>query len=96
MAKGWRPKVCQPGFSSRHSAAHDVTRLSVLDQSPIRSGVTAADAVHETLELACLDELGRLYDIDEFVVVTICDRLEARLCSYELLAEVFELQSREA
>ena len=26
--------------------------LSVLDQSPIRSGGTAADAVHETLELA--------------------------------------------
>ena len=27
-------------------------RLSVLDQSPIRSGGTAADAIHETLELA--------------------------------------------
>ena len=44
---------------------------------------------------ARLDELGRLYDIDEFVVVTICDRLEARLRSYELLAEVFGLPSRE-
>src|SRR5882724_5885510 len=29
-----------------------VLRLSVLDQSPIRSGGTAADAVAETLELA--------------------------------------------
>jgi len=27
-------------------------RLSVLDQSPVRSGATASDAVHETLELA--------------------------------------------
>jgi luciferase family oxidoreductase group 1 len=27
-------------------------RLSVLDQSPVRSGGTAADAIHETLELA--------------------------------------------
>ena len=27
-------------------------RLSVLDQSPVRSGSTAADAIHETLELA--------------------------------------------
>lgn len=26
--------------------------LSVLDQSPIKSGATAADAIHETLELA--------------------------------------------
>ena len=34
-------------------------RLSVLDQSPIRKGGTAADAVRETLELArpC-DRLG--------------------------------------
>ncbi len=29
-------------------------RLSVLDQSPVRSGSTAADAIHETLELALL------------------------------------------
>ena len=36
-----------------------MTRLSVLDQSPIRSGATAADAVRETLELARLtDRLG--------------------------------------
>jgi len=34
-------------------------RLSVLDQSPIRSGGTAADAIHETLELAQIcDRLG--------------------------------------
>jgi hypothetical protein len=26
--------------------------LSVLDESPIKSGATAADAIHETLELA--------------------------------------------
>lgn len=26
--------------------------LSVLDQSPIKSGATAADPIHETLELA--------------------------------------------
>ncbi|HEV8440254.1 MAG TPA: LLM class flavin-dependent oxidoreductase [Methylomirabilota bacterium] len=34
-------------------------RLSVLDQSPVRSGGTAADAVHETLDLArAADRLG--------------------------------------
>ena len=43
---------------------------------------------------ARIDELGRIYDIDEFVVVTICDRFEARLRSYELLAEAFGLRSR--
>jgi luciferase family oxidoreductase group 1 len=36
-----------------------VMRLSVLDQSPIRSGGTAAEAVHETLQLAEIaDRLG--------------------------------------
>src|SRR5436309_13066643 len=36
-----------------------MTRLSVLDQSPVRSGATPADAIRETLALArrC-DELG--------------------------------------
>ncbi len=29
-----------------------MTALSVLDQSPIRSGGTAADAIHETIQLA--------------------------------------------
>jgi len=34
-------------------------KLSVLDQSPVRQGVTPADAVHETLELARhVDGLG--------------------------------------
>ena len=33
--------------------------------------------------------LSEAYGIDEFVVVTICDRFEARLRSYELLADVF-------
>jgi len=46
-----------------------VLRLSVLDQSPIRAGGTAADAVAETLA----------YDF------------KARLRSYQLFAEVFEL-----
>src|ERR671936_1299563 len=36
-----------------------MARLSVLDQSPVRSGGTAADAVHETLQLAeAADRLG--------------------------------------
>lgn len=38
---------------------HAVTLLSVLDQSPVRSGGTAAEAIHETLQLAeVCDRLG--------------------------------------
>jgi len=39
-------------------------------------------------------ELGALYEVDEFVVVTICYEFAARLRSYELLAEAFGLQRR--
>jgi luciferase family oxidoreductase group 1 len=43
-----------------------------------------------------LEALGRLYDVDEFVVVTICHDFRARLHSYELLAKAFELSPRES
>src|ERR1700730_12103974 len=50
-----RPRA-SPRFSAaacpRADRSRAVLRLSVLDQSPIRSGGTAADAVAETLELA--------------------------------------------
>ena len=36
--------------------------------------------------------LGRAYDVDEFVIVTICYDFAARLRSYELIAEAFGLQ----
>ncbi|MGE3931682.1 MAG: LLM class flavin-dependent oxidoreductase [Rhodospirillaceae bacterium] len=38
--------------------------------------------------------LGREYEVDEFVVVTICADFEARLRSYELLAAAFGLTAR--
>ncbi|MEX2453108.1 MAG: MsnO8 family LLM class oxidoreductase [Rhodospirillaceae bacterium] len=38
-----------------------------------------------------IEALGDAYKVNEFVVVTICDRFEARLRSYELLAEAFSL-----
>jgi hypothetical protein len=52
--------------------------LSVLDQSPIRSGGSPAQAIRETLE-------------DELVIVSIAHEFKARLRSYELLAEAFDL-----
>ena len=45
---------------------------------------------------AQIEELGNAYKVDEFVVVTICDTFEARLRSYELLAEVFAIQPADA
>ena len=39
-------------------------------------------------------ELGARYGIGEFVVVSICYDFAARLRSYELLADVFELPKR--
>lgn len=38
--------------------------------------------------------LGEIYDVDEFVILTICPTLETRCRSYELLAEAFELKPR--
>lgn len=38
--------------------------------------------------------LGRLYGVDEFVVITICPEFEQRRRSYELLAEAFALERR--
>ena len=43
-----------------------------------------------------IQELGRAYDVDEFVVVTICAEFEDRIRSYELLAEVFDLPAAAA
>jgi luciferase family oxidoreductase group 1 len=43
---------------------------------------------------ARLLELGQLYGVDEFVVVSICYDFRARVRSYELLAEAFRLRPR--
>ena len=45
---------------------------------------------------AKLVELGKTYDVDEFVVVTITHDFAARVRSYELLAEAFGLESAPA
>jgi hypothetical protein len=63
-------------------------RLTVLDQSPVASGRTAADAIAETLELA---PAAAEYGVGEFVIVAIAHDFKARLRSYQLLAEAFEL-----
>ena len=38
---------------------------------------------------------GKLYDVDEFVILTMCPTLEARFRSYEVLADAFELTPRD-
>ena len=39
---------------------------------------------------------GRVYDVDEFIVLTITYDFDARIRSYELLAEEFEIPSDSA
>ena len=46
-------------------------RLSVLDQSPIRKGGTAAQAVRETLELAALCDRLRSEGVEDFHFYTL-------------------------
>ena len=41
-----------------------------------------------------LEELGRQFNVDEFVLLTICPDFASRCRSYELLADVFELTPR--
>ena len=38
--------------------------------------------------------LGDTYNVDEFVILTICSKFEARCRSYELLAKEFDLAPR--
>ncbi len=42
---------------------------------------------------ASIDQLGEIYGVDEFVVISICHDFDARLRSYELLAREFNLTS---
>ena len=68
---------------------HDYTPqdLAVIEYNRRRVVTGAPEQVREKL-LA----LGEHYRVDEFVVVTICPEFEARLRSYELLAEVIGLK----
>ena len=43
-----------------------------------------------------LEELGRVYDVDEIIALTITHSFAARVHSYELLAEAFELSAAPA
>lgn len=52
-------------------------------------GRTIAGSPEQVRDRLC--ELGRAFGIEEFVVVTICHDFEARLRSYELLAQSFDL-----
>jgi hypothetical protein len=69
--------------------------LSVLDQSPIPEGSTAAEALHNTLDLAAsgLEAVASEYGADEVVVLTITHSHGARRRSYELIASEFGLEA---
>ena len=62
----------------------------VIEANRARSIVGTPDEVKQRLEA-----LAALYGVDEVVVVTICHDFEARVRSYRLLAEAFELAAPE-
>jgi len=54
-----RPGKVAPGFSGATREGKHAMKLSVLDQSPVPSGSTPADALHNTIQLAqAADSLG--------------------------------------
>ncbi len=78
-----------PTVEEAESYPYTERERAIIEHNRSRTIAGVPDRVRERI-----DDLGRLYGIDEFVVVTICDRFEARLRSYELLAQVFGLQTR--
>jgi hypothetical protein len=62
--------------------------LSVVDQSPIRKGGSAAQALWESVQLA---QIAERYGTTDVGVVTNCYAFEDRARSYELLAASFGL-----
>jgi luciferase family oxidoreductase group 1 len=79
-----------PTVEEAESYPYSERERAIIEHNRGRTIAGAPDHVR-----ARLDELGQLYGIDEFVVVTICDRFEARLRSYELLADAFGRQALE-
>ncbi len=77
-----------PTVEEAESYPYTERERAIVEHNRGRTIAGTPDQVRERL-----DELGRRYGIEEFVVVTICDRFEARLRSYELLAEVFGLRT---
>jgi luciferase family oxidoreductase group 1 len=79
-----------PTPEQAESAVYSERDRAILEYNRGRTIAGAPEQVRERL-----DELGRGYGIDEFVVVTICHDFAARLRSYELLAQVFEIMPRD-
>ena len=77
-----------PSVDEAEAYPYTSQEAAVVGHNRHRSIFGTPDQVRETL-LA----LGARYGIDEFVVVTICPTFEARLRSYELLAEAFALSA---
>ncbi|WP_338861197.1 hypothetical protein IHE31_06365 [Mycetohabitans rhizoxinica] len=70
-----------------------MTRLSVLDQTPVIDGYSVADAIAATVELAQLADQQQ-FNADELIVLTVAASYKARLRSYESLAQAFDLAAQ--
>lgn len=79
-----------PTFAEAESYPYTERERAVVEFNRRRVIVGAPEQVRTEL-----DALGAKYGIDEFVVVTICPEFEARLRSYEMLAEVYALEAQD-
>lgn len=91
MALLYSPIGCPSAAPRRSTRAHVPLKLSVLDQSPIRSGAIPADALAETVRLA---QDAERFGVEEIVVLSISHDFGLRVRSYELVAEALGLEAR--
>lgn len=88
----WRLRLEQgdlapfPSVEEAEAYPYSDYERSVVERNRERSVIGAPDVVKAKLE-----QLAGQFDVDEIVVLTICYEFEARLRSYELLAEAFAL-----
>ena len=80
-----------PSPQAAHDFDYSPAELEYIEYMKTRSVYGSPAHVRDKLE-----EMGRVYDVDEFIVLTITYDFDARIRSYELLAEEFGIPSESA
>jgi len=79
-----------PSVEEAEAYPYNAQEMAIAQHAARRSVVGTPEQVHERLLQMVAD-----YQADELIVVTITHDFKARMRSYELLAEAFELQGRQ-
>ncbi len=79
-----------PSVEEAEAHRYNPHELAIVQHARRRTVAGAPEQVRERLS-----ELGRQYGVDELVIVTITHDFKARLRSYELLADAFDLPATE-